>query len=670
MSKSGSGRKSIARKGQPRQNKTGSKGRKSPLRFLLKWSFVSGIWLMIAFVIICAWYGRELPAITSSPAFDAQPGITIYARDGSEIATYGDIKGQNITISTLPDHLIHAVLAIEDRRFYNHFGLDPIGLARAMLANIHHGRVVQGGSTITQQLAKNLFLTHERTFKRKIQEAMLAIWLEHTLSKDEILGAYLNNVYMGAGAYGIDAAAQTYFNTKPEALTLTQSAIIAGLLKAPSRYAPTNNPDLARKRGRIVLAAMHDAGYLGRPERDLDMAMASAPPSPGTDADKIRGNRASMYFADWVMARLDGYTGAPDRDLHVYTTLDPDIQSAATRIIRRTLEQHGEKRDMDQGAALIMGHDGAVIAMVGGKNYGQSQFNRATQANRPPGSAFKPIVYLSALEAGHSPSDTVMDAPMEKTADYRPENFNDSYAGRVTLTRALSQSLNTATIRVAEQTGINPIIATARRMGITSGLEKDLSLALGSNGLSMLELTAAYSVIANNGRGVTPYGIRKITDGTGRVVYSHAPAILPRLFDEKAVAALDSMLARVVREGTGKQAGRSFSHAAPVAGKTGTSQDFRDAWFVGYTDQLVGAVWYGNDNYSPMSGVTGGTYSAKSWGTMMAYAHQQGTYKGRENAAARDDGLLQSFTKMIEGLVSSGNTAQPASSTGNAGYNR
>lgn len=602
----------MARKVGKKKTKTASKAktRKSKYlwgRWLLKWAFVLGLWLAIVVAGIVAWYGQELPDITKDTAFERKAALTIKAGDGSVIAHYGDLKGQTVQIDDVPANLVHAVLAIEDRRFYSHFGLDPLGLARAMGTNLIKGRVAQGGSTITQQLAKNLFLSRERTLKRKIQEALLALWLERELTKDEILSAYLNRVYLGSGTYGVDAAARLYFDKDISDLTLEESATIAGLLKAPSRYSPLNNPQLSRARTRVVLGAMVDAGYIKSTE-ESDWDSAPVPlKKPGAPRDLAR------YYTDWVVDGLEDLIGTPSEDLIIETTLNPSVQKAAEIGLSQSLSSNGEEYNFSQGSVVVMRPDGAVVALVGGADHSQSQFNRVVQAKRPPGSAFKPIVYLTALENGWNPSDRVLDAPIT-SGRYKPKNFGNKYRGEVTLDEALTYSLNTAVVRLMQETGRRPVIEMARRLGIYSNLSNDLSLALGSSGMSPLELTTAYTVFANGGVAVYPYAITRITDKNG-VLYYERPArkALRRVVSSSDIAELNGMLRHVIEQGTGRAAQvGGFS-----AGKTGTSQDYRDAWFVGFTDTLVAGVWLGNDDNTSMKSVTGGKFPAQIWRDVM-----------------------------------------------------
>ncbi len=570
---------------------------------------VAAIWLFIVVAGLTGWYATGLPDLDTAIAGTRQPAVTVLAADGSELATAGDLFGVPVQIDALPPAVPAAVLAIEDRRFYRHWGVDLRGLARAALVNLRAGAVVQGGSTITQQVAKNLFLSPARTLERKVQEVLLALWLERRFTKEQILALYLNRVYYGAGAYGVDAAARKFFGVPASRLSTYQAAVLAGLLRAPSRNNPHADPDRADRRARQVLNAMVEAGFLG--EADAQAAYAQKGQRVATRAPRA-GNR---WFVDWVLDQLPEFVSTADRDLVVSTTLIPRVQGAAEQEVRATLAGPGARARVGQAALVALSPDGAVRAMVGGGDYGQSQFNRAVQARRQPGSAFKPIVYAAALEAGLTPESRFIDAPVEIDG-WRPDNFSGRYTGPVTLREALAQSINTVAATVAEQVGRDRVIAVARRLGLSGVLPKTPSLALGAAETSVIELTAAYAAFANGGFGAWPYGITAIHDREGRELYRRTGAGPGRVLDRSGAAAMTRMLASAVTTGTG--------HAArldrPVAGKTGTSQNHRDAWFVGFTAELVTGVWLGNDDGTPMRRVTGGGLPARLWRAFMANA--------------------------------------------------
>lgn len=595
----------------------------------MKWTFVLGLWAGIFVLGICAYYAAELPDITENASFERKSSIIVKDMNGEIVAHYGDIVGNQITINDIPPHLVHAVLATEDRRFYYHFGIDPIGLARAMFTNVTQQGVVQGGSTITQQLAKNLFLSRERTLKRKIQEAMLAIWLENQLTKDEILSAYLNRVYLGSGTYGVDAASKLYFKKPVKDISIREAATLAGLLKAPSRYSPLANPSLSRQRTDTVLNAMIDAGYLTKDEQN---GLTTKIPTPNRKPD----GTGERYYTDWIVDQIDELIGTPQEDLIIETTMNPKIQTFAEESLARHIRENGEESHMSQGAVIVMRPNGAVLAVVGGKDYAESQFNRATQAMRQPGSSFKPFVYLTALEYGWRPTDTIMDEPITR-GRYRPKNFKNQYYGEVDLLTALTLSLNTVSYQLTKQLTPAAVIDTARRLGIEEELDADLSLALGTNELRPIELIGAYASIANGGVTVKPYGITKIIGEDGTVYYERQEKRGKRMIDPKAISDLTMMMQSVVENGTG----RGANFGAGAAGKTGTSQESRDAWFMGFTDRLVTGVWVGNDDNTPMKRVTGGSFPARIWRDVMSQSN--GIYAPlRYNV-----GFFEGFQQMI-----------------------
>jgi penicillin-binding protein 1A len=578
------------------------------MRSLATWGLVAAIWAGVAAAAVLTWFAYDLPDIGKAAQFERRPSIIVLAADGSEFTRFGDLHGAMIDARDLPPHLVNAVLAIEDRRFRSHFGIDLIGLARAAYVNWRSGRLVQGGSTLTQQLAKNLFLTPERSFKRKVQEAMLAVWLEHRFSKDQILTAYLNRVYLGAGTYGVDAAARTYFGHPATRVDLREAAILAGLLKAPSRYSPSANPNEAEERGRVVLAAMEDAGFINR--IDLETARVSAPVAPTAAGGEGR------YFADWVNELVAAYTGAAHGDVVVRTTVDPRLQRAAEQRMATMLVGPGAQANVGQAALVAMSYDGAVRALVGGRDYGASEYNRATQARRQPGSSFKPFVYLAALEAGWTADTLVDDAPL-RIGNWSPNNYEKEFRGMVPLRTALAHSINTATVRILERIGVDHVRKLAARLGIVSPLVHDLSLALGTSEVTLLELTRAYTGVANGGTPVIPYAILEIRDRDGRLLYRRQGSGAPAAVSSESAGQLTRMMMGVIEGGTGKAAKLD----RPAAGKTGTTQDYRDAWFVGFTADLVAGVWLGNDNNDEMKRVTGGSLPAKLWQAFMTDAH-------------------------------------------------
>jgi penicillin-binding protein 1A len=603
------------RPGPPRRPRMApvARRRRAPRRSfrgrLIRTVVLISLWLLIIGGGIIGYFALTLPDTSRLALSQRRPSVTILAFDGSLLATYGDLFGRPLSLSEMPRYLPQAVIATEDRRFYSHFGIDPIGLLRAALADLAAGHVVEGGSTITQQLAKNLFLTPERSLARKIRETLLALWLEHEFTKNQILEIYLNRVYLGAGVYGVDAAAHRYFGRSALQLDLYQSAMIAGLLKAPARLNPTRDRELAAARTAQVLANMVEAGYItsvqaaaaGREQAALGAVPVARP--------------SNRYFADWVAAQLGDFIGPNSHDLRVVTTLDPRIQDAAEAAVAEALADYGARRGIGQGALVAMSPDGAVRAMVGGRSYDASQFNRATQAQRQPGSAFKPFVYLAGLEAGLRPSDHFVDGPIE-IGRWRPRDFANHYQGDMTLAAALAQSVNTIAVQVALRAGIDNIVAVAHRLGISSPLARDASIALGVDDVTLLELTSAYAPFANGGMGVWPYGIAEVRDSDGRVLFRRTGTGPGRVVSPELDGEMNDMLAGVIDHGTGSSA----RLPRPAAGKTGTTQDYRDAWFIGYTADLVTGVWFGNDDNAPMNRVEGGSVPAWTWRRFMLAA--------------------------------------------------
>lgn len=591
----------------------------APVLWLLKWSLVAVIWGVVIGGITLAWFAWGLPStdgLDPAAAQTRRPGIVLLDANGGRLAAYGDLYGRRLGAQELPAHLIQAVVAIEDRRFFDHPGIDLRGLLRAMVVNLRQGRIAQGGSTLTQQLAKNLFLTPERSIDRKVKEALLALWLERRFEKNDLLSIYLNRVYLGSGTYGVEAAAQRYFGISARDIDVYQAALLAGLLRAPSRLNPAHDPAAARRRTNVVLGAMAEAGFLSPAEVGAAKrrGAASLRSPAGTEAGANLGG-SRRYFADWVLGRAAGIAGRGGSDLLVETTLAPRLQNLASQIVANA-EAGGAEI-----ALVAMTPGGAVCAMVGGRSYTASQFNRATQALRQPGSAFKPIVYLPGLEAGLTPDTPVLDAPI--TVDgWTPRNFSGDFRGEITLREAVARSVNSTAVRVAEDVGRDKVLQAARRLGITSELTAHPSVSLGAGEVSLLELTAAYAVFANGGNAVTPHGIIEVRAGND-VWFRHRGRATSRVVAREHVAAMDQMLRAVVEWGTG----RAASFGRPAAGKSGTSQDSRDAWFIGYTEKLVTGVWIGNDSGSPMAPVnarpmTGGGLPAEIWREFMRAAHE------------------------------------------------
>ena len=576
---------------------------------LVKFAATACVWTVIAGIGVAAWYATDLPDIDEALQANRRPMVTLLAADGSLLETRGDLYGVPLQVGDLPKALTQAVLATEDRRFYDHFGLDIIGIARAAYHNVRAGRIVQGGSTLTQQVAKNLFLTPERSYKRKIQEVLLSLWLEHNFTKDQIFTIYLNRVYLGAGTYGVDAAARRYFGVPATRIMVYEAAMIAGLLKAPSRYNPRANPALAKKRTAQVLKNMVAAGYLTEPE--------AAQAATRRHSHRPRKRQPGRYFIDWALEQVADYLVPGDRDITVSTTLNPALQAAAERRLASVLDGPGKKVKATQAALVALAGDGAVRALVGGRRYATSPFNRATQARRQPGSAFKPIVFLAALETGVRPTDTVRDAPIT-IGDWAPRNFKRKFLGDVTIAEALAQSLNAAAVRVGQKAGFSRVAETASRLGIPGEIAAKPSLVLGTHDVSLIDLTAAYAPFANGGMAVWPYAVREIRDADGKLLYARSGSGPGRVIASQHVAQMNHMMAGVIAGGTGKTARLD----RPAAGKTGTSQNHRDAWFIGYTADLIAGVWIGNDNGKPMTRVTGGGLPAVLWKRFMTDAHR------------------------------------------------
>jgi penicillin-binding protein 1A len=577
---------------------------------LTYWGLVLGLWLAIGGVGAVAWVGAHLPPVQSLEIPKRPPTIQIVDIEGRPLARRGDLAGPPVSIRTLPNYVAGAFVAIEDRRFYQHYGVDPFGIARALVANVLHRGVAQGGSTITQQLAKNLFLTQERTVTRKLQEVLLALWLERRFSKAEILQLYLSRVYFGAGAYGIEQAAQHYFGKPAKDLDIAEAAMLAGLVKSPSRLAPTRNYAEAEKRAKIVLAAMTELGVIQPASEKVALAR---PPRVIAES----GNGSVNYVADWVMDIVNDLLGRVDEDIVVYTTIDQKLQIIAEDALSRELDEKGAKANVSQGALVAMTPDGAVRALIGGRSYAESQFNRAVAARRQPGSAFKAFVFLTALEHGLTPDSVREDAPIN-VHGWKPENYEHGYMGPVTLTKALALSLNTVSVRLTLEMTPQAVIRTAYRLGIASKLEPNASIALGTSEVSPLELTGAYATLANNGNAVAPHVIGSITAANGKLLYARPQASLGQVVDPAYVAMMNGMMAQTLAIGTARKASLP---GWPAAGKTGTSQDFRDAWFIGYTAHLVTGVWLGNDDGSPTKHVTGGSLPVEIWSDFMRNAH-------------------------------------------------
>ena len=626
-------RKPRATRSEPKRRSKPRKG--FSIGRLFYWGAVLGLWGAIAGVGVVVWVGAHLPAIQSLEIPKRPPTIQITGADGSVLAIRGEMAGSNIALKDLPPYLPKAFIAIEDRRFYSHFGIDPWGILRAAVANVLHRGVSQGGSTLTQQLAKNLFLTQERTFQRKLQEAELALWLERKHSKAEILELYLNRVYFGSGAYGVEAASQRYFGKSAKNVTIAEAAMLAGLVKSPSRLAPNRNPEGAEARAQTVLTAMAEAKFITEAQAQASIGHPSYNVKPV-------GAGTVNYVADWIGEVLDDLVGQIDQSVVVETSIDPKLQAVAEAAVIDELAAKSVKFNVSQGALVAMSPDGAVRAMVGGRNYTESQYNRAVTAKRQPGSAFKPFVYLTAIEAGLTPETVRQDAPLD-VKGWKPENYSHEYFGPVTLTQALAMSLNTVAVRLGLEVGPKNVVRTAHRLGISSKLDANASIALGTSEVSVVELVGAYAPFANGGLGVSPHVVTKIRTVEGKVLYTRAADQLGQVIDSHYVAMMNTMMQETLLSGTAHKAELPGWMAA---GKTGTSQDFRDAWFIGYTANLVTGVWLGNDDNSPTKKATGGGLPVEVWTRFMKAAHQ-GVTPAPLPASQQPGGLVTTIAQTI-----------------------
>ncbi len=578
---------------------------------LAGWLALFAAFCLAALSALIFYYSVTLPDPRAAGIARQPPNLTILAADNSFIAERG-MRRAYVKAEDLPAHLIEAAIAAEDRRFRYHFGFDPIGMVRAAFRNWRAGRIVEGGSTITQQLAKNLFLKPRRSWTRKLEEIILALWLEARFSKDEIAELYFNRVYFGAGNYGIGAAAYHYFGKEPRDLTLAECALLVGLIKAPSSFSPKYNLPGARARARVVLAAMAEAGTISLEAYGLALANPASfqklPSTPGYE-----------HLVDWIAEQVPELVGEAQGNLIVETSIEPAMQQAANAAIRAVLARFGAEARIGEAAAVFMTLDGRITALIGGANYQASQFNRAVQALRQPGSAFKPFIYLTALESGLSPETTILDAPVDING-WRPSNYDRQYRGPMSLRQALAISSNMAAVRLTQRAGVEAVIRAAQRLGITTPLRYHPTIALGASEVTLLELTAAYSAFGNGGLAVGAHVIERIRDENGKVLFERNRSGGVRVMEAQHAASMHSMLRAVVTSGTGRAAALKD---VTSAGKSGTSQRYRDAWFIGYTDRFAGGVWLGNDAGIPMRGVTGGSFPAQIWRHAMEEAHRE-----------------------------------------------
>jgi penicillin-binding protein 1A len=567
---------------------------------------------LVTFALLWNALFAQMPSLPSREALwtlNREPAVEFIDAKGETISVRGPRYGRAVKASELPPHVVNAFIGAEDRRFREHTGVDMWAIVRAFLANARAGHTVEGASTITQQLVKNLFLTPDQTLKRKAQEARLAGDLERLLTKDDILDLYLNRIYLGAGAYGLDAAARTYFGKQPADLTLAESAMLASFPKAPTRFANQVQTSKAKERQHYVLTQMVEAGFISQAQAEeaKGQELVFAKDTPDT---------FTGHALDYAVERVREVLPNPPADLVIKLSLDLTLQKAAQDAVEHGLATMGRDRRASEGAALLIDVNGAIRAMVGGRDYLKSKFNRATQARRQPGSSFKMFVYAAALEDGMTPGTVRFDMPITIN-NWRPRNYGGEYRGPVTLSEALAESLNTVAAQIGNEIGVDKVTALAHEFGVKSQLHNYPSITLGSDEVTLMDMTTGFGVLAKNGLQMNPYIIEEIRNSKGDLLYSNPVAAAPRIYPENLAADMNSMLTRVVVAGTG---GAARIPGWDVAGKTGTSQDWRDAWFLGYTTKFVGGVWVGNDDDKPMAKITGGEMSARIWADMMKVA--------------------------------------------------
>ncbi|WMT87088.1 penicillin-binding protein [Pelagibacterium sp. 26DY04] len=598
---------------RPKSRKV-KKKRSGGMKFIVGLAYFCFTMLLIGGIAVAGivvYYGRDLGSSATWEVPQRPPNIRVLASNGQLLTNRGQTGGEAVSISELPAYVGQAVIASEDRRFYSHFGVDPIGLTSVLIESARAGEFTRGASTITQQVAKNLFLTPDQTLGRKVQEALLAVWLEQNYTKDQILELYLNRVHFGSGATGIEAAAQTYFGISARNLSLGQAAMLAGILPAPSYYNPKTHPDRARERQQLALANMVRSGFITQEQAEAAAANMDAQ----ITTQRVAGTE--YYVADWVESLMNDYLGEVNEDVVVSTTLDWELQKHAEFVIKEAVAEQGESLDFSQAAFVAMDTEGRVRALVGGVDYSASSYNRAVTARRQPGSAFKPVVYLAALQQGYTPDTLMVDEPLDYNG-WSPENSNGRYIGPVLLRDALAYSINTVAARLAIAIGPENVVETAYRLGFSSNFQAVPAIALGTQEVSLLELTNAYVPFANGGYGAIPNVITRITTTDGEVLYEETPSGPGRILTDEQVGMMNDMLRTGIQAGTGTRAALGNW---PMAGKTGTSQRNRDALFVGYTANFVGGVWLGNDDDSATS-VYGGQVPAQIWRDIMTQAHE------------------------------------------------
>lgn len=603
----------------PKKRVNSPKKRKKPIKnhplwwrvikFITYWFSFAAALAFIAGGAVFLYLSLDLPNPDTLKLPKSVPTVTITTSDGEVLTHRAAQQSGHIGIKLLPEHTKQAFIAIEDRSFYSHGGVNVFGIMRAALTNVIRG-TRQGGSTITQQLAKMLYLKPEQKLKRKVQEAMLAVWLESKYDKDKLLELYLNRAYYGAGANGIEAAAQKYFDKSARYLNISESAVLAGLMKAPSAYNPIRHPEKAKVRQKLVLNAMFEEGYISQ-QQVADASQADL----GLRNTNVTSQ--GQYAADWVMREMRGIAGDLEGDIVVEATIDPYLQQVAEDALNFVMQENSEKYQATQAALILMDKNGAVRAMVGGRDYGTSSFNRVINAKRQPGSVFKPFVYLAALEKGFAPSNILQDAPISFKG-WKPKNYGNKYYGNVTMTESLAKSMNSVALRLAKNVGAKRIIEVARRLGISSDMRKDLSIALGTSEVSLRELTSAYLPFMNGGLAAEAHVVSRIALSDGGEIYQHRNHTNDRLFSQEHARQMSDMLFAVTDWGTGK---RARIDGFKAYGKTGTTQNYKDGWFVGYTSEYIAGVWVGNDDNKPTKNVTGGNLPAQIWHDLMAAAH-------------------------------------------------
>lgn len=608
--------KTVKKHTRKKQSSTSKKARRkqkkstsfNPWRFFRK-LFLWGIGFAIFIVFLAfLWVLPSLPSLNKAFNHSRDAIVTVLDANGSVIYRQNTGWGEALHVGEIPKSMSDALIAVEDKRFYYHFGIDPYALSRAIYHNLRN-KSRQGGSTLTQQLAKNVFLTHERTIKRKVQEAFLSLWLEWKFSKEQILTIYLNRVYYGTNAWGVDGAAQTYFGHSAKQLSLWESAMLAGIMRSPNNYNPHSNKERAENRAKLVLRLMLNQKRITKEQYQAALQEGKSKTYP-----KITLSRS--YYIDWILEQSKGFIQTSGSDLIIHSTLDSHLQKQAEQLVVNRLHQSGKAKNVSQAALLSVTSDGAVIAMVGGLDYQQSQFNRAVQAKRQPGSSFKPLLWQIALQKGMLLSDMVEDKPVN-IKGWKPKNYNRKYQGNITLLRALEVSSNVVAAQLGQHFGERNLINAAYNQGVETELRANPSLALGSSEVTMMDMVSIYASWASGGKQVFPWGIKMITTSKGELLYQHDDTHYSNILSTPVTAQMNYALSRVIQEGTGKNAQLPFD----VAGKTGTTQDYRDAWFIGYSSQFVTAVWMGNDDNSPTNNLTGGDLPAKLWKDYMQAAH-------------------------------------------------